>query len=188
MCRATSPCWRTASRGTSWSVRPRSRTVASLLRSAALSLALTPLLRSSLLSCLQALRQGRQRRAGQLRKFPRSLGRSMRPASKPDGQELPLLFCFFVSTESKSFVPGQEVDRIIAQMMHAAEYLGWDVSELRPVSALIPASSLRVSGWGVGGVTCLSGASQPPRPQDLSHSVMSPNLNAHPLFFIMSGQ
>uniref|UniRef100_A0A4W5P8U4 Diacylglycerol kinase n=1 Tax=Hucho hucho TaxID=62062 RepID=A0A4W5P8U4_9TELE len=30
-------------------------------------------------------------------------------------------------------LPNTEVDRIIAQMMHAADYLDWDVSELRPV-------------------------------------------------------
>lgn len=29
----------------------------------------------------------------------------------------------------------QEVDRIITQMMRAGDYLGWDVTELRPVSA-----------------------------------------------------
>uniref|UniRef100_A0A8C7W3A9 Diacylglycerol kinase n=1 Tax=Oncorhynchus mykiss TaxID=8022 RepID=A0A8C7W3A9_ONCMY len=50
--------------------------------------------------------------------FPKDLCqrlfRSFQSGTEPDGQD-------------------NEVDRIIAQMMHAADYLGWDVSELRPV-------------------------------------------------------
>jgi hypothetical protein len=35
------------------------------------------------------------------------------------------------------FLSLQETDCIVNQMMNVAEYLGWDVSELKPVSLLI---------------------------------------------------
>ena len=35
----------------------------------------------------------------------------------------------------------QEIDCIVNQMMNVAEHLGWDVSELKPVSGLKPFSA-----------------------------------------------
>uniref|UniRef100_A0A8C5FH84 Diacylglycerol kinase n=1 Tax=Gadus morhua TaxID=8049 RepID=A0A8C5FH84_GADMO len=60
--------------------------------------------------------------------FVLSLCRSVPPPPPLHPLECILMYGLFHVTSITD-----EVDRIIAQMMHAADYLGWDVSELRPV-------------------------------------------------------